>query len=606
MADDHDAEELADRIAALDPDRRALLERLRSGPDHRVGRPTRSPAEQALATVWSEVLGVDVVGADDNFFDLGGDSILTLQIVSRARRAGLAITPKLLMTHPTVAELASVAERVSPATPASTSRTARHVAGPGPLSPVQLWLVETGAHRSHDRDQNLFFEFIRPVEPAVVGRALAEVACVHPAFRTRLRQVAGDWQLFVADEGPVADLSVHELTGSASHIEREIERVAGELQRRLDPVEGPVALAALFRLPASQPDRLFLTAHHLIVDGVSARVLAEDLDTACRAISTGRAPQIAPEITSFPEWVSRLAEGPDLEAALAEQSYWEAVPDPVAASLPVDSPPTRTVPTRGARLTSALSPEDTEGLVHIVPRVTGARTNEAIFAAMLLAFRDRTGRDVLQVDLEGHGRESAALDVDLSRTVGWFTSIFPFVGRVEPGADDPMSALRATSEQLRGIPRGGVGYGVLRHLTGVAVASRLAALPASEMSFNYMGQFAAPATDGDGVLGPPVQVPSLCPEDAGAVPYLIELVTSIVDGQFAAEWIYREPVHDRATIVGLDEAFRGHLAGLVERARRDRSGLAHLVRPVGSVSRSDIARVLDQVGGGSRRKESHR
>ncbi|HET6709749.1 non-ribosomal peptide synthetase, partial [Amycolatopsis sp.] len=481
-------------------DRRAL-----PAPDFVSGLGYREPAtdaERLLAGIWAEVLRVDRVGADDNFFERGGDSILSIQVVSRARRAGLDLMPGQVFDHPTVAALALAA---TPAVPVAAA-DAGPVTGEVPLTPVQHWYLDPRPVHPEQFVQSVSVEL---PDPALLPRALRDLQRHHDALRLR----------FTAD-GP--------------HHAPEADDVLGAT---IDLEHGPLLSAEL------SGTTLTLTAHHLVVDGVSWRILLEDLQTL---LAGGELPV---KTTSFRDWARTLARHAADGFFDDELAHWTALDaDP---ALPVDAAGDNTYGS-AREVVVRLPAEQTRAVLHDVPGAYRTQVNDVLLTALGRVLGDWTGRDRVLVDLEGHGREDLFAGTDLSRTVGWFTSIFPV--ELTSSGEDWGEALKTTKEQLRAIPRRGIGYGALRYLTGTA--PRLE----PRISFNYLGRF-----DHGGGLGGAAH-----PGQRRA--HQLDVVGAVVGDELELTWHYSGNVHTEATVRGLAEALLAALGGIVGHCARPDAG----------------------------------
>jgi amino acid adenylation domain-containing protein/FkbH-like protein/non-ribosomal peptide synthase protein (TIGR01720 family) len=447
-----------------------------------------TPVEITLAAIWSKVLRVEA-GACDNFFELGGDSILSIQIISLARREGLKLTPKLLFANPTIRELAAVAEVVQNATTQEET-----VVGDVPLTPIQKWFFEQNLAEAHHYNQAFLFESSEVLDRELLERALTQVNLHHDTLRLRYTHEANQWQQFYGPARHENVLKWHDLAG-LNEIEQKqrIEFEAALAQASLDFEKGPLWHVGYFDLGTGKKSRLLIVVHHLAVDGISWRPLLEDLESSYQQLKSGKPVQLPPKTASFKTWASRLQNFVHSESLKAELTYWNNVTDPekVADAITrLKMPGVSHANTEGsARLIEvSLSSEDTRALLQQVPAVYNTQINDVLLTALTRAWTQWTGSQVLFTNLEGHGRENLFDDVDLSRTVGWFTSIFP-VRLVLPGNEkswQPGEALKSVKEQFRQVPRRGIGYGLLRYLDP---ASSLAAQPEPSMVFNYLGQF---------------------------------------------------------------------------------------------------------------------
>lgn len=513
--------------------------------------PPRTPAERQLAELWASVLGVERVGATDNFFELGGDSILSIQIIARAAEIGLHYTARQLFQHQTVAELAPLA-----GTARAIVAEQGTVTGPVALTPVQRWFFEQSPIDAHHSNQSVLLRCDREIDPAVMERAFAYLIETHDALRMRFHSEGGTVRQEIAAPGPVAFTRVDLRGLTAEARDAAFERVASECQASLNLSIGPIARACYITLDESS--RLLIVVHHLAVDGVSWRILLGDFSAACARLARGEAITLPPKTTSFQQWARRLTEYAATPAVADELSRWVSA----AAAVPPlpcdDSNDDGALNTEGSARTvhASLDRAETEALLHRVPHAYRTQVNDVLLCALARGFLSWTGAREIVVDLEGHGREPLFDDVDLSRTVGWFTTIYPV--RLDAGdVAAPGEALKGTKEYLRGVPHKGIGYGLLRYLhPDPRMAAPLRDAANVEVSFNYLGQFEDTAAEArelrtaDEWAGPQRAPRALRP-------YLLDVTAAIFDGQLSLSVMYSAARHRRATM----DALVNHIAG---------------------------------------------
>jgi amino acid adenylation domain-containing protein/non-ribosomal peptide synthase protein (TIGR01720 family) len=527
----------------------------------------RTPVEARLAAIWAEVLRLERVGVYDNFFALGGDSILSIQIISRAREAGLQLIPKQLFLHQTIAELAPLVGSAP-----DVAATQGPVSGPLPLTPIQQHFFAQNPPVPQHFNQALLLTTLRRLDPALLARALAALLAHHDALRLRFTQTADGWQQHNAAHEPQAVLCRVDLAGLAAAAQRPaLEAAARDLQRSLDLTDGPLLRAALLDLGADQPGRLLLIVHHLAMDGVSWRILLEDLHHAYMQLVAGQAISLPPKTTSFAHWAGQLLAYAQSEALRQEAERWLALLQPPVGCLPVDRPHGPNINADARNLTITLDADATRALLIDVPPVYRTRINDVLLAALALAYAEWAGASALLLDLEGHGRADLFDTVDLARTVGWFTSLFPV--RLElPPNHAPGAVLKAIKEQLRAVPRDGIGYGILRYLSrDTAISARLAALPAPEISFNYLGQVDQ-ALAPDGLFGGAHEASGPTQDSRAPRSHLIDISGVIASGQLHLTWTYSAARHDRATITRLAQAYLAALHALIAHCRAPEAG----------------------------------
>ncbi|NSX02819.1 non-ribosomal peptide synthetase [Cupriavidus gilardii] len=434
----------------------------------------RNDIETLLAQVWQEVLSVEQVGITDNFFELGGDSILSIQAVSRARRVGLRFTPKDLFLHQTVQALAQVAARDE----------ARHAVedaptGEVPLLPIQQAFFETPMPQRHHWNQSVLLHPREPLDHEALQQALRAVTRHHDALQLRYRETEGEWRQHYAE--PVeGELLWREDVADVEAIDAHCTRA----QQSLNLQHGPLLRALQLRLPDGS-ERLLLAVHHLVIDGVSWRVLLEDLQHAYRLARNGLSIALPPKTASYKAWAQALAQHANSDDLLRQAAHWRTQQGP---ELPCDLAVENDRIADAATLNLQLSPAQTQRLLKQAPAAYRTQINDLLLSALARAVGHWAGVGRAAIFLEGHGREALFENVDISRTVGWFTSLFPVV---LPVLGDTASSIKAVKETLRRIPDHGIGYGLLRHLGPRAIRDELAALRSPRITFNYLGQLDA-------------------------------------------------------------------------------------------------------------------
>ncbi|MCC7416289.1 MAG: amino acid adenylation domain-containing protein [Acidobacteria bacterium] len=519
----------------------------------------RSPVEETLASLWAEVLGRSAIGIHDNFFDVGGDSILAIQIASRAGRAGLRLAPAHFFQHQTIAEQAVIVEPGAPAPAAGQER----VGGEAPLTPIQRWFFEQRLAVPEHFNQAVLLEIGRSIAPAIAGQAVDALVAHHDQLRARFARRGGAWVQAIAPAGSSVPFAVVDVAGlSDAERGKRIERVSAELQASLDLTSGPLVRAAFFHCGAAAPARLLVIAHHLLVDGVSWRILIEDLQTAIEQLMRGGAVHLPAKTSSFKRWAEQLAA---LPADRAWRSFWETS-GPVAP-LPVDRIGDPAQNTVGAASTVSLrfSREETSALLRDVPARTGARIHEILLASLAAAVGRWSLARRIAIDVEGHGREEhLAAGSALSRTVGWFTALYPLVLDL-PQSLEAADVLAVVRERLRAVPDGGAGYGLLGFAADAGARGGLIP-PPSGVGFNYLGQFDQ-ALPQSGLLAFAGESAGPMVAAANRRPFLLEIAARVVDGALCVDWTYCPAVHDRSTVERLAADSAAVVRVLIDAAR---------------------------------------
>ncbi|HEY4309676.1 MAG TPA: amino acid adenylation domain-containing protein [Pirellulales bacterium] len=543
--------------------------------------------EVTLADIWAGVIGLERVGIHDNFFELGGDSLLSMQVISRAARVGLRLTPRQLFEHQTVAEQATVAVPIL-----ATAAAQEAVVGPVPLTPIQHWFFEQRLAAPEHFNQAVMLEVDDRLEPSFLQASVEHLVAHHDALRLRFVREKNGWKQS-NDASDKAELYCRvDLAGVPTSEEpNAIEAVATQLQASLNLAEGPLVRVCLIDLGPARPSRLLFVIHHLAVDAFSWRILLEDLHLIYQQLSRGEAPCLNAKTTSYQRWSERLIEYAQSALVREELDYWLRLAEAPFKHLPVDRLPvqgaasstsshTRNGHTQSgsnghaykgceensiasARTVSAsLAVDETRRLLEDVSRAYRAPLNSILLTALSQAFQKWTGEDSLLVDLEGHGREDLFDDVDLSRTVGWFTSVFP-VRLCLDQTTDVRRAVSSMEAQLRDIPRRGIGFGTLKYLCqDETVTTALATLPQPEIAFNYLGQVDQLANSGGRLRTASESVGSMRSSRQHRT-HLLEINGVIVGGQLRFDWTYCEGLHQRETVERVIGAFLDALRNMI-------------------------------------------
>ncbi|ASW01779.1 non-ribosomal peptide synthetase [Paraburkholderia aromaticivorans] len=530
-----------------------------SAPVMGAGDAPQGAIEATLSTVWKDVLKAERVGRDDNFFELGGDSILVLQVIARSRKRGVRFTPKQLFDSPTLAQLARVATTVdlaAQAAPAAKAQAAPSEADhAATLTPAQLRFFALDIPRRGHWNQSIELATQAPFDFDAFARAFETLLSHHEIFRQRFAPVGtqGEWRLTLAAHAfetlPLAAASARDEADALAQFDA--------LQSTLDLTHGPLVCALAALLPDGTT-KLYLAIHHIIVDGVSWRVLLDDLDTAYRAACERRSVRLASTGTRAQEWAARLA-----RAALdttnspfaAELPYWTALAAPYD-DLPLDRPQATATNADAQSVVQTIGAELTQAALTEANGAYRTQTVELLIAALAQSL----GLPVCRIELEGHGREPLFDDADVSRTPGWLTSHYPVQFTLE---STPAATLGAVKDTLRAVPNKGLGFGVLRHYGDAATRAALTAVPRPRVTFNYLGQFDAPR---EAALVPRFGGAGRERDPAGPLGNALA-IHAYIDGaaarQLTIHWVYGATQFERATVEAIARRFESALAGLI-------------------------------------------
>jgi non-ribosomal peptide synthase protein (TIGR01720 family) len=436
------------------------------------------------------------------------------------------------------------------------------VTGVVPLTPIQHWFWEHELSNPHHFNQAVLLETGERLDFTLLQRSVAALVNHHDALRHRFSFTGSSWQqvCLPSDEHSpcvLVDLSLTPLSKQTAAVTDKTT----ELQATLDLSNGPLLRVALFDLGPGQPGRLAIIIHHLVVDALGWRILLEDLETIYGQLGQATSVQLPAKTTSYKQWAERVEAYARTAEAENELDHWLSMRRDNLVPLPVDWPDGINSMASLRTFSVTLAEEKTIALLQEMPAVSQTRINDVLLTALAETFAGWTGERTLLVDLEGHGRVPDFAGVDLSRTVGWFTAIYPVLLDTE-GTGDFGETLKAVKEQLHSIPRNGFGYGVLRYLGRDEVRQELKGLPDAEISFLFLGQ-AEPSRSGS----------SFRPASESSGPqrspqanrrYLFEIVGSVNDGKLQMTWSYSANLHDAGTIENLGHSFITNLTSLID------------------------------------------
>ncbi len=545
------------------------------------------PLVRRLVGLFRDVLGREDVGVDDDFFALGGDSIMSIQLVGRARAAGVRFSARHVFEHRTPAGLAAALGEQGPreagaaAVPGPREAGAAAVPGPrnAPLLPLMSRLVTRGRFDQYHQSVTLT---LPPTTREHLAAALGALVERHEALRMRVANGEGFTVEPVDDGSAFADALLTRVDAAPDTTDEEATALAAAhtaaARDGLDPAAGRMLRAVWIDRGPRRPGRLLLVVHHLAVDGVSWRILAPDLAEAWTAVTEGRRPELGPVGTSLAQWAGAVTALPADDAA-----HWRellATEDPLLGDRPLD--PARDLRGDAGRRTVRVPADVTGALLGSLPAAFHAGPDDVLLTALAAAVPlwrgDRAG---LLVDVESHGRhEELVPDADLSRTVGWFTVTHPVrldtatagPDAVLAGTDAAGDALRAVKEQLRTTPRHGVGHGLARY-SDPATAAEFAALPEAQIGFNYLGRVSLA-----GALAPGWELAAVGADDAPDVPlsHTVEVNVAAHEGpggtELVATWTWARALVADADAARLADLWDSALRGLAAHGQRPDAG----------------------------------
>ena len=522
----------------------------------------RNEIEQILTGIWQDMLGIKKIGVHDNFFELGGDSVLNIQITARARQSGLTLTPKQVFELQTIAELAAV-------TKTSENQDKRKFSAHGdvPLTPVQHWFFEQNHENAQHFNQAMMFQVHQTMDVDALGQVLENLMLHHEALCARYSRDDAGWHQHIDKICNVPKIRCFDLSRlSGDEQISSIEAGANEIQRSLDLVKGPLLQLAYFDLGSKQAARLLIVIHHLVIDAVSWRILLEDIQDAYQQIRERGRVKLPERSTSLKRWSERLSEYACNEIPGSEVDFWRMQAAKQISPLPRDfsnginnNESTRTI-------NACLSELETRLLLTEAPRTYKIRINEILLAALWRTLSRWCDSDSIAVMLEGHGREALIEDVDISRTLGWFTTLFP-VWFQFPKDIKTSELIKSVKEQLRSVPGNGMGFGLLRYLSDKEeIRESMASIAIPEVLFLYLGQFDQ-SLNNNALLQAATESPGTMHDPGMARQQLIDVTAVISKGQLSVSWTYSCNRHKTENIQMLVEGYLNEVRKVIEHCR---------------------------------------
>ncbi|WP_228469442.1 non-ribosomal peptide synthetase [Paenibacillus sp. JNUCC31] len=513
----------------------------------------RNAIEQTIVSAWESVLGVQKISISDHFFELGGDSIRCIQVSSRLLQAGYKVEMKHFFTYPTVAELSAHVTSVSMVSDQG------EVTGQVILTPIQRWFFDQNMVDEHHYNQEMMFYREKGFDVQFVYNVMNKIVKQHDALRIVYRQAAeGGYQAWNrgGEEDKLFSLEIVDLKKEVNPAPI-IEKKAKEIQSSMDLIQGPLVKLGLFQ--CADGDHLLIAIHHLVVDGVSWRILYEDIQSGLDQFLRGQEIRLPQKTTSFKQWAEQLSMFADSAKMGQEDTYWRRVENMEISPLPKDAEYDETIGKDSETITLQWTVAETEQLLMQTHRTYNTEINDLLLTALGMAIHAWTGMEQIVVNLEGHGREAILPDLDITRTVGWFTSMYPVILEMEAGID-VSRRIKTVKERLRQIPNKGIGYGISRYLSHREEGIIWEKHP--EISFNYMGQVNQDS-DNDGIKfssyfsGPSVS-------ENNKRPFVLNINGIVIEGRLSLTMSYSRRQYRQETMEQLASFYKESLHEVIE------------------------------------------
>jgi amino acid adenylation domain-containing protein/non-ribosomal peptide synthase protein (TIGR01720 family) len=511
----------------------------------------RNEKEETLVRVWEEVLNAERISIRDNFFSIGGDSIKTIQVLSRLNKYGLKLEMKEMFRYPVIEELVNYVQTIN----RKTEQTI--VEGEGGLTPIQRWMFEQSFTDKHHFNQAVMLYRKEGFAETVIRKVFTTLAEHHDALRMIYKAREGEIVQYNRGlKGDLFSLEAIDLTNNDNYREV-IEQEASRIQGSIDLNNGPLVKLGLFN--TTEGDHLLIAIHHLVVDGVSWRIILEDLAVGYMQAANNEEIKFMDKTDSFKDWSAKLHSYAHSKELLKEIEYWTRIEEAKVKPLPKD----QTIAERKCRdndnVHMELTEEETEKLLKQVNKAYNTEINDILLTALGLAVKEWTGEDRVLINLEGHGREEIIRDIDVSRTVGWFTTQYPVA--LDMSGGKLSHSIKTVKENIRRIPGKGIGYGILKYLTLPENKETLRFVMGPEISFNYLGQFDVDIDTGVFSISDISTGESMSLNMESQ--YSIDINGMVAGKKLTLNFTYNKGEYEEDTIVKIVDGFRENLVNII-------------------------------------------
>lgn len=531
----------------------------------------RTDLEKLIAGIWAELLGIERVGIHSNYFELGGDSITSIRVVARITESGFQLSLKEMFTHQTVAELASAIGSGTTVLAAEQGI----VMGNVPLTPIQQWFFHKELENVHYFNQWMVVPAPQLLDCNKMKQAVTAVTEHHDALRMRYEiSSQGRWSQFNSDIVEPVPFSEVDLSATPDH---ECIKIIGEtfdqLQRSLNLTQGPLFHVCWFNSGSQKPGRILVIVHHMVMDIVSWASLIEDLMNVYRQLSRSQQVKLPVKTSSFKQWAMALVDYGQSQALQEELPYWLTLAKQQPQPLPVDFPDGVDSRSNNQTYFVEMSSAQTSLLTDVVSRRFKTRVNNLLLAGIALAIHQYSGNTNIQINVEGQGREDVGIELNLSRTIGWFTSFYPTAFAFSP--DMTLEEQISTSvKRIESVPGNGIGYSVLRYMSiDKMIINEMSAIPESQIAFNFTGKSSTKSSRGTAISevdttfwGKFAEMGKiqLSESDVGMRRHLIEIGAGIMDDRLVVRFAYGGNRFQNTTIENIGHALTSILEQMIE------------------------------------------
>lgn len=540
-----------------------------------------------LVKIWQEVLHIESIGIHDNFFEIGGDSISSIQIIAKARYAGLDLQPNQLFSHQTIAELSLFVKFEEKENESQTER----VEGETPLVPIQHWFFENHVAAPHYWNHVIKVSNIQNTAKDDWQYVINQLVCYHDALRLSFRKHTNEWHASVLPDDLVTTFLDFDLSETLN-IEDQNNRIDEHLRTNQDGREleqGSLFQGLYFDCGEIQENKLFLVAHHLAIDVVSWNIIFSDLSLGMTQRKLGESIRFNKKTASIKSWAEHLLDYSKSPELLKEVEFWESQ-QILPQKLPTDFVLNSDVFEERTIVEKKISIDypDLMNNLELANSAYNTRTEDLLIAALSITIGKWSNHNFLYLGLERHGRSLRDASIDISNTIGWFTSFFPLQLQYENECG-LANRIKSTKEQLRAIPNDGMGYGILKYLLPDTLKKTNKSSD-PPIVFNYMGlqnsQFENTDINFEYALNG-----ALHPKSERT--YLLEINSYISQGELILNWEYTTDAFDPKTIIELSDLFRLQFKEIIDHCiHTDKEGYTPSDFPEADISQEDLDNLL--------------
>ncbi|MCY7732830.1 amino acid adenylation domain-containing protein [Bacillus safensis] len=538
-----------------------------------------SEEERVLEKVWTQLLGTPSIGVHDNYFELGGDSIIVIQMVARLAQEGYVIQPRDVFEKQTISQLALTMKKSD----AAAFYDQSPVTGAVRLLPIQSWFFEQSLTNQDYWNLSAYMEFKQSIQLKQLTQVLSKIVDHHDMLRAIYTKAAdGSWIQTIRAPGITPCVTFFDLTGvSQEEALEQIRMETAACQGTLSLERGEVIKAVLFHTSDGMSE-LFIAAHHLVMDGISWRIIQEDLLNGLKQLAAGQEIALAKKTASYQQWAEALYEYAQTNQLQEQVPFWQNIISQEEEGSPFQTPALFNIEEHAEILSIQLTKDQTDILLRQASQAYRTEVNDLLLSGLTQA----VGKPLL-ITLEGHGREDLFEQMDLSRTVGWFTSSYPiFIPFIQT---DVERQIKDVKETLRAVPQKGIGYGLLQYMT----ASRLLKKAAPQMSFNYLGQL--DQIDGETHLYIADERNGHVHDPKAERQHLIDVYGYVVNGQLQMNFMINRELLQYEEVRLLPERFKEKMEDILTHCVETKGGFTPSDFPMVQLTQKQIDDLPDNV-----------